>query len=83
MEYNTNLSYNNIKNYINKFHCLNKKIRIMKNENNIEYIENIIKCEHFINIVYPKIIKLSTKKHINKTDADELYNLLKLYNLDK
>ena len=83
MEYNNN-SYNvfQIQKYVKYFCCLYKKIVIMKEKKDNEYINNMAKCEHYLNIIHPKIKNLIKRINISRCreDIKELYNLGELYN---
>lgn len=83
MEYNNSYKTSELNNYINYFHCLYKKILVMKSINNEEYTQNKPKCEHYIKIIYPKIKILIKKKKLNCEDIDYIYNLGKIYNYNK
>ena len=82
MEYNNTYNVFEIKKYSKYFHCLNKKIIILKDKKDNEYIDNMVKCENYLNIVYPKIKLLikNINKNQNIDNINELYNLGILYN---
>ena len=84
MEYNYSYNAYQIQKYIKYFCCLNKKILVLKQKNDIEYINNIVKCEHYITIIYPKIRNLIKKINISRCrdDIQRLYELGELYNFD-
>lgn len=86
MEYSYSNNEIDIKKYIKYFFCLKKKILLLKNKKDKEYLDNIAKCENFINIVYPEINILIKNISINKNDINKnredinkLYNLGELY----
>lgn len=84
MEYNNSYNESHIQKYIKYFCCLNKKIIILKQKKDIEYINNIAKCQHYLKIIYPKIKNLIKKINIsrNSEDIKQLYELGELYNFN-
>ena len=84
MEYNNSYNVYQIQKYIKYFCSLNKKIIILRQKKDIEYIDNIVKCEHYLNIIYPKIKNLIKKINISRDreDIKKLYDLGELYNFN-
>ena len=84
MDYNYSYNAFQIQKYIKYFHCLNKKILILKQKNDIEYNKNIAKCEHYITIIFPKIKYLIKKINISRCreDIQKLYELGEIYNFN-
>jgi len=72
--------------YIKYLTSLYKKIYILKEYNSIEYLNNNIKCDIYINEIYPKIklIINNLKKNIGNIKEQENYliSTAKIYSFD-